>query len=173
MDKKKLIRSFIIKAVIVFVIWQILYQGFVKPDGRVDDWLTEAVSESTVFGLILVGFDSYQKDNVIYINGEQSVMVGDACNGLELFALFAGFLIAFPGKFWSKVVYSGIGILVIAFANVIREMLLAINYNYFRASFELNHKYTYALAVYALVFVIWMHWLNRYSVVAKAKATGA
>ncbi len=167
MTRKRLIRTFLIRAAIIFVVWQVSYHGFIKPNKTVDDWLTGLVINSTVIGLELVGFDSYGEDNVIYINGKQSVKVANPCNGLELFVLFVGFLIAFPGEWKSKVIYSAIGVLLICLVNIIREMALALNYNYWQRTFDLNHKYTYTLIVYGIVFLIWRHWLTRYSIIGE------
>jgi hypothetical protein len=30
-------------------------------------------------------------------------------------------------------------------------------------SLEFNHKYTFTLLVYSLIFALWMLWVNRYS----------
>ena len=95
MEKKKLIRGFIIKALITFVVWNVLYYGFIKPNGVIDEWLTVLVIDGTVWGLSVLGFDSSSLDHVIYINGQHSVLVGNQCNGLELIALYVGFLICF------------------------------------------------------------------------------
>ncbi|MFY0626283.1 MAG: archaeosortase/exosortase family protein [Reichenbachiella sp.] len=166
-DKKVLIKTFLIKAAIVFVVWQIAYHGFIKPNETIDNTLTEWVTASSVFGLTLLGFDSSSIDNVIYINEIQSVKVANGCNGLELVALFLGFLICFPGNLKSKIVYGIFGSIAIELINILREITLALNYNYFRATFDINHKYTYALLVYAFVFIVWKHWIERYSVIAK------
>lgn len=166
MEKKKLIRSFIIKALITFVVWNVLYYGVIKPNGVIDEWLTTLVVDGSVWGLNVLGFESMSLDHVIYINGQHSVLVANQCNGLELIALFVGFLICFPGDIKSKILYVFAGSVIIALSNIVREIALSLNYNYFQASFDLNHKYTYTLIVYALVFVIWKHWLNRYSAIA-------
>jgi exosortase/archaeosortase family protein len=169
MDKNKLIKTFLIRALIVFVTWEVVFFAYLQPDGSLNAWVTNAVVEASVGGLKMIGFEAEARENVIFINEEQSVLVADACNGLELFALFIGFLICFPGGWISKIIYSFVGCLLISLINVIREIALALNYNYFRASFDLNHHYTYTLIVYVFIFLIWRHWLLRYSVIAQTK----
>jgi exosortase/archaeosortase family protein len=166
-NKNKLLRTFIVRALIVFVCWQILYVFVIEPYQHIDNWLTDTVVYSTVAGLNVFGFESFSIESVIYINGQQSVLVGNACNGLELLALYVGFLICFPGGLLSKIVYSIIGSFLIWLINVFREILLALNYNYFQATFDINHKYTYTLVVYVFVFLLWKHWLSRYSILAQ------
>jgi exosortase/archaeosortase family protein len=169
MDKNKLIKTFLIRALIVFVVWQTLFVAYLQPEGSLNAWLTSTVVVASVRGLQMIGFEAEARENVIFINEEQSVLVADPCNGLELFALFIGFLICFPGGWKSKLVYSVFGCFLISLINVIREIALALNYNYFRATFDLNHKYTYTLVVYVFIFLIWRHWLLRYSIIAQTR----
>lgn len=168
--KKKLIKAFLIKAILLFIIWQVGYHMFLKPNGAVDNTLTSGVVSSSVYGLNLIGFDTTSKENVIFIGGQQSVLVANACNGLELIALFVGFLICFPGKIISKIIYGIVGSMLLMLINVFREVALALNYNYFSSTFDLNHKYTYTLIVYACVFFIWKHWIENYSIISKVES---
>lgn len=167
--KKKLVKVFLIKAAIIFVVWQVFYSLLISPNGTIDNALTGLVVSSSVFCLNLIGFDTYSKENVLFIDGVQSVLVANGCNGLELIVLFVGFLVCFPGKIFQKVMYSILGSIVLIFINIMREVLLALNYNYFESTFDLNHKYTYTLIVYGCVFFIWKHWLEHYSSIAKKR----
>ena len=106
-------------------------------------------------------------EETVMIDNEPVVLVADECNGLELFVLYAGFIICFPGKIKFKLIFIPIGILLIYFVNVIREIVLALNYKFFRESFEFNHKYTYVLIVYIFVFILWRIWIKRYSIIAE------
>ena len=113
-----------------------------------------------------MGYDSKGENAIVYIDDQASVLVADGCNGLELFALYIGFLIAFPGRVLYKALFIPIGAVLIFVVNVLREIALALNYKFFPDSFELNHKYTYVLIVYTFIFLIWRYWLNRYSLIA-------
>ena len=61
-------------------------------------------------------------DRVIGIDGSGGLWIGDNCNGIALFGLFSGFIIAFPGKWWKKIIYIPIGIVLIEFVNVISHV---------------------------------------------------
>lgn len=166
-EKKKLLKSFGIKAGITFLVWMILYYGFIIPDGRLNHFLTQQVIDGTTFGLSVLGYDSKGVDDLVYIDGQAVVLVADACNGLELFALYVGFLLCFPGKWKYKALFIPIGVALIFIINVFREIILALNYKFFQETFDFNHKYTYVLVVYLFVFALWRFWLNRYSILAK------
>lgn len=164
-DRKKLVKVFLIRSGIAYVIWLIAFYGYLQPDGRLNRFLTDLVIKGTVIGLDLFGYETHGKGDLVYIDNQAVVLVADACNGLELFALYAGFLICFPGKLIWKFIFIPIGIGVIFLVNVLREIVLSLNYKFFQETFEFNHKYTYVLVVYTVVFLIWRFWLKRYSVI--------
>lgn len=166
LDKKQLIQSFLLKGVLVYIVWQIAFIGFIKPEGSVDSFLTTSELQVATWGLKNMGVAAHNLNNIIYIDGSPAVRLEHSCNGLELIVLYIGFLLCFPGNFKSKILYSIIGSAFLFFANILREILLALNYHYFHSTFEFNHKYTYAVLTYILVFLFWKHWLQRYSLVA-------
>lgn len=166
-DKGRLLKGFAIKAIVTFISWVIIYYGFIIPDGRVNGFLTQSVIRGTTLGLSWLGYDTKGQGNMIFIDSQPVVLVADACNGLELFALYIGFLLCFPGKWKYKLIFITIGVFFLYAINVIREIVLALNYKFFQESFDFNHKYTYVFIVYLFVFSIWRFWLNRYSILAK------
>jgi exosortase/archaeosortase family protein len=164
-DRKKLVKVFLIRCGIAYVIWLIAYYGFIQPDGRINAFLTNLVIQGTVIGLDLFGYETTGEGNMVYIDQQAVVLVADACNGLELFVLYAGFLLCFPGKWTYKSIFIPAGIGIIFLVNVLREIILSLNYKFFQETFEFNHKYTYVFVVYIVVFMIWRFWLKRYSVI--------
>ncbi len=167
MSRRKLLIGFLIKALVLFIVYEVLYYQFIQPDETVDILLTGLVLKGAVVILNLVGFEATRVENVIFINEVQSVKVAHGCNGLEMLALYIGFIICFPGKWMYKIIYILMGTVALIFSNMIRDALLAINYNYFQVTFDLNHKYTYSLALYFIIFMIWKHWITNYSIVGK------
>ncbi len=161
------IKIFLIRATIIFVAWKFLYHGIIVPEGTINSILTNGVISHSTAGLNLLGYNTEAIGNVLYINDQPVVSVADQCNGLELHALFIGFLIAFPGRIVGKLIFIPIGIIIIYFINILREIALALNYHFFQATFEINHKYTYVFIVYLVVFILWRIWLKRFSHFAK------
>ena len=164
--KIKILKKFGLRSLIVFIIWMLLYHGYIIPDGRLNQFLTGTVITGTLTGLNLLGHNSIREDNYVLIDSEPMVLVADNCNGLELFVLYAGFLICFPGRLKYKLIFIPVGIILIYTINVIREIILALNYKFFRETFEFNHKYTYVLIVYIFVFILWRVWIKRYSIIS-------
>ena len=98
------------------------------------------------------------------IDGTHGVLIGAPCNGLNLFALFAGFIIIFPGKIIQKLIFIPIGILIIHVINIFRLVALALVVLYKPESLEFNHKYTFTIVVYAFIFVMWIIWVNKFAI---------
>lgn len=161
------IKKFLIRVSILYSSWLVLYYAFIIPDGKLNHFLTQRVIDGTVLGLELLGYDTNGQNDLIFIDGQAVVLVADACNGLELFVLFAGFIVAFPGKILYKMIFIPAGIFLIFGINILREIALSLNYKFFQETFELNHKYTYVLIVYFFVFLIWRFWLKNFSALAK------
>lgn len=97
---------------------------------------------------------------VMRINSVSLLGVGDSCNGLELFVLFAGFIICFPGNFKNKLLFISSGILAIHIVNSLRAAGLALNQYYHPQSLQFNHHYTFTMIVYAFIFYLWFLWVN-------------
>lgn len=169
---QSILKLFAIRAVILLIGWMVLYHGFIKPYTAVNNWLSVQVLNSTQTILNFLGYDTnldtsktstYNFKNAVFIDGQPVVLVADGCNGLELMALFIGFLLSFPGPAKYKALIIPFGSVAVFIINVLREVILALNYKYFQETFDFNHKYTYVLIVYLIIFLIWRYWLNHYS----------
>jgi hypothetical protein len=58
-------------------------------------------------------------------------------------------------------------VLLIFILNIIRMVVLTINFVYFRSSFAFNHHVTFTYIVYMFIFMLWMIWVNKFSAVKK------
>ena len=175
-EKRELIRTFLFRALILFISWTLLFNGYIKPHTNINKYLTLAVAHGTSFASSFLGYETkvtseskMEKDipvleALIHLNNEPAALVADACNGLELFVLFIGFLVCFPGSTLPKLLFSITGVAILFFVNILRELALSLNYLHFRSSFDFNHKYTYAIVVYLVVFLMWRFWMNNYSI---------
>jgi exosortase family protein XrtF len=118
----------------------------------------------SAFILKSLGYTVYTAtERVIGIDGTGGLWIGDNCNGMSLFGLFSGFIIAYPGSWKKKLIYIPVGILLIEFMNIIRIIVLAILDTYSRAWTEFNHTYTFTIVIYGFIFLLWMTWVNRFS----------
>ena len=86
---------------------------------------------------------------------------------LVLYALFGGFVLAFPGPWQRKLWFIPLGIAIIWVLNVMRVAALALNHHYAHQSVDFNHHYTFTFIVYGCIFGLWMLWARRLAVPAR------
>lgn len=153
-------------AVFLFLLWEILYIGIIHPQGNLDRWIIAHIIHHAHSIIDLIGFavvpeKPYDENfRTLGIDGGHSVWIGDPCNGLVLFALFSGFLLAYPGALKHKIWFIPLGIISIHFVNVLRVVGLAFLAKYYPDSLEFNHNYTFTIVVYSFVFGLWMLWVR-------------
>lgn len=155
---------FLLKAIGLYLLWFILYDLWLHPTGKVDLWVINNIIFFSSIILDALGYAviegiPYQEDfRTVGIDGTHGLWVGDACNGLELFALFTGFVLAYPGPWKRKLWFIPLGLVVIHFLNVIRVVALSLIDYHAPEYLEFNHTYTFTIFVYGCVFLLWMLW---------------
>ncbi|GAB3858754.1 archaeosortase/exosortase family protein [Hymenobacter terrigena] len=151
----------------MYLLWFFGYEQWLALDGRLDTALCANIARASVRVLQTVGFDATVAPNNPYLllmSGHPSVIVGIPCNGLVLYALFGGFVLAFPGPWQRKLWFIPAGIVLIWILNVVRVAALAINHHYAHQSVDFNHHYTFTFVVYGCIFGLWMLWAKRLAV---------
>jgi len=161
--KDKFIALFFLKAILIYLLWYLIYEQWLLEDGFLDNFLINHLVLSTQAILNLLGFETFQYADAVGVDGTHGVLIGAPCNGLDLFALFAGFIIIFPGKIIHKVVFIPIGILVVHILNIFRLVALALIVVYYPNSLQFNHKYTFTIVVYLCIFFMWIYWVKKYA----------
>ena len=159
-----------------YLLWYILYQYFLKDSTQLDEWLIHSmvlVSEWVLRGL---GFALYEISSADFrwqlgiANSVGLLEIGASCDGLVLFALFAVFILAFPGPMRRKLWYIPAGIVLIHLANLVRVVsLVIIQYNR-PESLKFNHDYTWTVLIYGFIFWLWYLWATRFSKEVQSEA---
>jgi exosortase/archaeosortase family protein len=180
----RVVRSFFIKAILVFVTWKLLYLLWLMPKGILDTPLTHLVGASTVATLNLFGdrrfagvrgWETQQVDGGqvsgavvdIYYAGTQTLRIANACNGLELMVLFGGFLFCYPGPPARRWRFLALGLGLIFIMNVARCALLVWIFLRYRRYLDFSHHFFFTFLVYACIFLLW--W--RYTLKPRSNAT--
>lgn len=150
------ITKLLIRAVILFSAWGILYYLFLEPIGIPDNQLTAFVVWGTVKTLALFFNEVVAHGSSIFIHGIQSVNIANSCNGLELIALYIGFILIVPSTFKRMLSFILVGSITITFLNIVRCALLAWMYLHDMNLADIAHHYIFKLTIYAVVFYGWM-----------------
>ncbi|TGE21749.1 hypothetical protein E5K00_15885 [Hymenobacter aquaticus] len=158
------LRRFLLLALGFYALWFFGYERGLAPDGRLDEFLSANITAASAAALRVAGFDTSVHGldpYLLLLNSQPVVHVGHPCNGLVLYALFAGFVLAFPGPWQRKLWFIPLGMVVIYGINVVRIAALALNHLYSADTVEFNHHYTFTFVVYGFIFLLWMLWARR------------
>lgn len=167
------VRLFLGKALLFYVVWEILYSLFIYDSVFPQQFLTSHVGKYSVSLLNHLGdMSGFTSNNVIlnsvysgdvieefyseiYHNNRKVLNIANACNGLELMVLYIGFIVCIPSKFWRKVKYIVIGLIIIDLINILRCVGLIYLNEYYQTYFDLAHHYLFKAVIYATTFLIW------------------
>jgi len=165
--KQKAILVFVVKALLLYILWFIAYDFIIAPNQKLDDYLNYRVATDAGFLLRIGGMEGGTQagfhQTIVCIKNQTVVGVGNPCNGLELFVLFAGFIICFPGLWKNKWWFILVGMVLIHFINVLRTVALSLIQYKAPEYLDFNHHYTFTIIVYSVIFFLWIFWTNRYS----------
>lgn len=155
---------FLIYALLLYIAWFLIYELWLHPRQTVDLFVIDISIAISKWILEILGYQVFTGvERMIGIDGFPGLWIGDNCNGMVLFALFSGFVIAYPGPVKKKLVYIPIGILLIQLLNIARIVILAIIQTHSLEMTEFNHTYTFTIIIYGFIFFLWMYWVNRLS----------
>ena len=91
----------------------------------------------------------------------------EGCNALSVMILFTAFIIAFTGKWKHTILFILSGIVLIHILNVIRIALLSAALFHFPEYEHILHGVIFPLFIYGVVFILWVIWVNKFSIYAK------
>lgn len=162
------VASFLKRALIIFILWKIIYHAVFFPVGFPNKKLTEITAIGTIktIKIILPSsvfnytniFNSSDKTyaSVIFKDNKRLILISDFCNGLELHILYIGFLFCFPSSFKKIIKFSFIGLLSIFILNILRCTGIAyLNIEHIKWV-NFAHHYVFKLIIYGLIFFLWV-----------------
>jgi exosortase family protein XrtF len=160
------ILRFFLLAAALFTGWYLLHEFVVHPDGRLDRALIDNLAWLAGGMLQLLGYEllpdpAFDSNRYLGVQGGHHLWIGDACNGLSVFAVFLVFLTAFPGPLKHKLWFGALGLLTIHLINALRIAILCIIVSIDYELLNFNHDYTFHVVVYGWVFGLWYFWVTR------------
>ena len=157
------LKRFLIRGAILFVAWSLLYNLLLKPAEIPDSQLSHVIVVCTAKVMSWFYNDtSVRNGSHIFIGAKEAIQIAPACNGLELLVLYVGFLLCIPTskkRFWG---FALGGVTVITILNVIRCVGLAILFYNDHPMADFAHHYLFKLAIYAVIFYIWVLYSKKY-----------
>lgn len=149
----------------IYLVGNLLYGLYINSYVPDPDPVTIFVSEQTSTVLSWFGEENGtlvqgHKTGVLIYNEEQRVLsVYEGCNGLNVFIIFAGFLLAYGRPKKALIWFIPLGLLLIHVFNLARIGLLYNVTLYYPDYTYFTHKYLFTAIIYGAVFLIWMWWV--------------
>ena len=140
------------------------------------DSFTELVSEQVEQTLLFFNKDAHielhpqQPCYKFFYKGKYISRIVEGCNALSVIILFIAFVIAFTGKLKHTILYIIGGSIIIHILNITRIALLMVAFYNFPEFNTFLHDILFPLAIYGTVFILWVIWVNKFSLYAKKTA---
>lgn len=168
------VKKFIFKAFLILLVWKVLYLAFLLPSRILDKPLTYSVGSATAWLLNTTThsadystrseIDEVSTDEgmtpmplqKVFFHQDNVVSIEDGCNALELFVLYAGFIICMPAETRRKVLFIVGGIVSIYIVNVIRCAAVAYIIIYHPRYADFAHHYVFTFVVYGFIIGLWL-----------------
>ena len=87
----------------------------------------------------------------------------EGCNALSVIILFVSFVVAFTGKLKQTLVFILLGSVLIHVLNIARIALLCIALYHYPEFEHTLHGVIFPLVIYGMVFLLWVVWVNKFS----------
>jgi exosortase family protein XrtF len=164
----KKIQKFLISSLIILFLWVLFTIFFPIALHKMHFWAIYPQAHLSAWMLQLFGYSAtvmhYVNNcmSLLDINHSSLVCIGTGCSGVELFLIFAVFILLFKGTSKNFLWYIPAGVLLISMLNVIRIMALSLIALYAPDYLDFNHKYTFTIIVYGFLIWLWLHWMNKY-----------
>jgi len=162
--------KFLVKLLALYILWHLLYEIWLHPYGKMDDWLSNNTASLSAILLDLFGQDITVNSRMLSNEAGAIIYIGDPCNGFKLFALFSIFIIAWPTSklplnkggrgIINKIIFIALGVLSIHLLNIFRVAGLSLIQIYAPSTLAFNHTYTFTMIVYGYIFLLWMLWVG-------------
>lgn len=163
--------KFIISYLVLTFIYQTYLNRFDEKNSEVDSF-TEIVASQSAKVLSWIDSNSYTMPHQteptvkLFYKGKYISRIIEGCNALSVIILFVSFVIAFTGKFKKTILFIVFGIFLIHVLNIGRIALLCVALYHFPQYEHLLHGVIFPLVIYGVVFLLWVIWVNKYSLYA-------
>lgn len=165
---------FFLSYLILTILYQIYLNSFDSSSLEVDS-ITKTVSVQTQQTIELFNYNSHlephpnQNSNMLFVEGKNVARVVEGCNAISVIILFIAFVIAFKGSWKKTMLFILAGSIFIYILNIIRIALIAIALYHYPQHEHLLHGVVFPLFIYGVVFLLWVIWVNKFSVYAIQK----
>ncbi len=145
------------------------YAPFSHEMNRMEDRLVSIGFNQSVWVLGKISPYNFSiKDRTIIFDSRGSLRVFSGCSGLKQFAQFALLMLLYPGPRKKKAWYIPAGILLMHVVNLIRLTGLSMVIVKYPPLWDFFHDFLFKILFYAVIFAMWVLWVEVISVQRKS-----
>ena len=135
------------------------YSAFLADHFNYISGLRKLLIYSSAHILTWLGFAVITNEFDLLVAGHGKIELVYSCLGLGVISFLAAFVLSYPKRWRSKIIFLTIGILGIELLNIIRFVLLAIFWNK-RGTNTINHHTVFNLFIYLVIAVTLYFWVK-------------
>lgn len=134
------------------------------------DYITHQVAVQTEWVIESLGYDSSiephdkEASMKLSVEGEYLARVIEGCNAVSVMILFVSFVLAFYNGIKKTLLFIVSGVIAIYVMNIVRIALLAIALYTYPQYDDILHGVIFPAVIYGFVFLLWLYWVNRFTV---------
>lgn len=166
---------FLLKFFLTYVVLGLIYLAYLSQydaSNNESDSFTAFVTDQTVKTIQFFGYKCEAQPHEseasfkILISNVYVARVVEGCNALSVIILFIAFVVAFKGRLKTTLFFILLSVLLIHLLNIIRIALICIAMLHYPQHQHLLHGVLFPLFIYGVVFLLWVVWVNKFSVYA-------
>lgn len=164
--------KFFLSYILLTVIYHLYLSQFDVKQFEVDT-VTKIVAKQAQQLVTFFGYESQITENFeqssvkFFVEGKYVARVVEGCNAISVLILFVAFIIAFKGSWKRTFLFITIGCVLIYMLNILRIALISIALCFYPEQEHLIHGVLFPLFIYGVVFLLWVIWVNKFSIYAK------
>lgn len=168
---------FIVSFILVYTVLTLGYKFYLDwSDGSIHypDYFTNLVGKQSQQVLIALDYPTVLEPHPdepslkMIIRNKYVARILEGCNSISIIILFIAFVIAFADGFKKTALFMLGGSVLIYCANVFRIVVLCAGLYHYPWRREFLHDVFFPLAIYGMVFLLWMVWINHFAKSHKA-----
>lgn len=162
---------FLLTYVVLTFFYQLYLGRFDSAAYEVDD-ITKSVAEQTKQLMLVFNADARTEPHPfeacikLFYKGEFVARIIEGCNAISVIILFISFVVAFTGRMKHTILFIIFGSILIHILNISRIAILAVLLHHYPEHEHFLHGTVFPLFIYAVVFLLWVMWVNKYSLYA-------
>ena len=132
-----------------------IYDLYLLPNGRLDEFLSFSGVSIASKILSFAGYAIKSDGRIIGCIGARAVEINNGWNGVQLFGMFSGFIISYPGTWKNKLILLVSGSAVLFMVNALRIAFFAVFNFIYPEHWDLAHDTSSYIFFYPVVLAFW------------------